>query len=138
MRGWKDAGMLTVLATPDPNKDKGEVLYNAHCATCHQGDGTGLPAHFPPLKGDEVVNAPDPITLVRAILFGVKGVEIKGVKYEAQMPHFDRQLSDEEIAAIATFTRSHWGNYGPKVNPAVVTEARKTPPAQGPSDAPHP
>jgi mono/diheme cytochrome c family protein len=137
MRGWKDAGMPTVVATPDANKDKGEVLYNAHCATCHQGDGTGLPAHFPPLKGDDVVNAPDPITLVRAILFGVKGVPIKGVEYEATMPHFDTSLSDEEIAAIATFARTHWGNYGAKVNPAVVTEARKSAPKEGKPDAPH-
>jgi mono/diheme cytochrome c family protein len=128
MRGWKDAGLPTVVATPDPNRDRGEVLYNAHCATCHQGDGTGLPAHFPPLKGDDVVNAPDPGTLVRAILYGASGMEIKGVQYEARMPHFDHTLSDEEVAAIASFVRSHWGNYGGKVNPAAVTKERQDAP----------
>ena len=130
MHGWKDAGLPTVLATPDANLDRGQVLYNANCATCHQGDGVGLVAHFPPLKGDDVVNAPDPSTLVRAILYGASGMEIKGVQYDARMPGFARVLSDEEVAAIATFVRGHWGNAGSKVNPAVVTQERKDAPAE--------
>jgi mono/diheme cytochrome c family protein len=130
MHGWKDAGLPTVVATPNPTVERGQTLYNANCATCHQGDGVGLVAHFPPLKGDEVVNAPDPSTLVRAILYGAGPMEIKGVPYEARMPGFARVLSDEEVAAIATFVRSHWGNTGPKVNPAVVTKERQDAPKE--------
>lgn len=133
MRGWKDAGMPTVVATPDPKQNRGLTLYSANCAACHQADGLGLPAHFPPLKGDIVVNAPDPSTLVRAILYGAQPMEIKGVPYEAHMPGFSRALSDEEVAAIASYVRNTFGTSNGKVNPAVATRERKDAPAPEPS-----
>lgn len=123
MRGWKDVGLPTVLASPLPETDKGQTLYAAHCAACHQGDGGGLTGHFPPLRGDEVVNAPDGTTLARAIIYGVKGLEIKGVSYSALMPGFPK-LTNEEIAAIATHVRSRWGNHAPPVTAADVARAR--------------
>jgi mono/diheme cytochrome c family protein len=123
MREWKDLGLPTVLASPLPDNDKGQTLYSAHCAACHQGDGAGLTGHFPSLRGDEVVVAPDGSTLARAILYGVQGLEIKGERYTAKMPAFPK-LTNEEIAAIATHVRTRWGNHASPLTAADVARVR--------------
>jgi mono/diheme cytochrome c family protein len=41
------------------------------------------------------------------------------------MPSFAGQLSDEEIAAVATYIRTSWGNHAGPVNPAEVASVRR-------------
>jgi mono/diheme cytochrome c family protein len=43
---------------------------------------------------------------------------------EAGMPAFAAQLTDRQVAAIATFIRNSWGNEHGMVDPAVVTALR--------------
>src|SRR5258706_4253552 len=44
-------------------KSKGEKVYAASCAPCHQANGKGLPPVFPPLDGDKVVNGPKAVQI---------------------------------------------------------------------------
>lgn len=97
----------------------GEALYMSTCAACHQQDGKGLAGAFPALAGSPIVNSEDPELLVTIIL---KGYDAR-TEYGA-MPGLEDQLSDEEIAAIATHERSSWGNDAPAVTAEEVKKIR--------------
>ncbi|MFS8616429.1 MAG: cytochrome c, partial [Solitalea sp.] len=99
----------------------GAAVYTQTCAACHQAQGQGLPGAFPALAGSPIVNDSDPETLIRIILQG----------YDARpefaaMPPFASQLSDEEVAAIATHERSSWGNDAAPVTAEEVQKIRET------------
>ncbi len=86
----------------------GKALYAAQCAACHQASG-GLPGVFPPLDGSEWVQG-EPRVLANILLHGITGeITVKGNKYQGAMPAFP-QLSDAELAGIASFIRSNWSN----------------------------
>jgi nitrite reductase (NO-forming) len=104
-------------------------LYGANCAACHQPTGTGLPGAFPPLKGDVAVLNADPATQLGTILHGAHGVIIGGVTYPSPMPAFAATLSDADIADIANYERTSWGNQGKPVTADQVKAAR----AKGPT-----
>ncbi len=87
----------------------GKALYAAQCAACHQASGAGLPGVFPPLDGSEWVQG-EPRVLANILLHGITGeITVKGNKYQGAMPAFP-QLSDAELAGIASFIRSNWSN----------------------------
>lgn len=87
----------------------GKTLYVAQCAACHQVTGLGVPGVFPPLDNSEWVQG-EPRILANILLHGVSGeIEIAGQKYQGLMPAFS-QLSDAELARVATYIRSAWSN----------------------------
>ena len=83
-----------------------------------------MPGTFPPLADDPVVNAADPTAHITTVLDGLGGKELNGQKYEAEMPPFADQLSDQGIADIIDHERTSWGNHGPLVTPADVAKLR--------------
>ncbi|NGY05072.1 cytochrome c oxidase subunit II [Solimonas terrae] len=91
---------------------KGQAVYTANCAACHQASGAGLPPNFPSLHGSKVANGPAEAHITQIL----KGKNL--------MPPF-AQLSDEDIAAVATFERTSWGNQGSVVQPSQVAALRK-------------
>jgi cytochrome c oxidase cbb3-type subunit 2 len=116
-----------VDAAPDAGASdavKGKALFTANCAACHQASGEGLPGAFPPLKGNAAVNDADPTTHIRAVLYGLQGVEVGGVVYPSPMPPFGATLSDADIASIIDYERTSWGNHGAPVTAAQVAAER--------------
>jgi cytochrome c oxidase cbb3-type subunit 2 len=108
-----------IVAQQKPEKASaglGAELYRTSCASCHQINGQGVANVFPAMVNDPVVTAPDPSDHIRIVLFGAKGGSLKGVTYQAQMPAWADQLSDEEAAAVINHERTSWGN-----NARVVT-----------------
>lgn len=108
----------------DPNKvwtlpelvKRGEAVYTANCAGCHQPNGKGLPPAFPALDGSKIAIGPKADHL---------GIVLNG-KAGTAMQAFGKQLSDSEIAAVVTYERNAWGNKaGDMVTPAEVKAARK-------------
>ena len=105
----------------DPNKvwtsadlmGRGQNVYSANCAACHQSNGRGVTNAFPSLVGAKTPNGPKE-EHVLLVLNGRQGTA---------MPSF-RQLSDTDIAAVVTFTRQSWGNKGGDVQPAEVRVLR--------------
>ena len=96
-------------------KARGEKVYAAHCAACHQASGKGA-GTIKPLDGSPVVLDADKIHQITTVLQGVNN---------GAMPSW-RQLSDTELAAVITFTKNNWGNHtGQIVQPAEVAAARK-------------
>ena len=87
--------------------EQGQKLYGANCAVCHQAGGTGAPPVFPALNGNEKLK--DLNLIVRPIRLG-----------QGAMPPLSR-LTDEEIAALATYIRNAWSN---KFGPATAVQVK--------------
>ena len=96
--------------------ERGQKVYAANCVACHQATGKGVPGAFPALDGSKVVlgKQDDQIAL---LLNGKQGTAMASFK----------QLSDVELAAVATYTRNAWGNKAEDntVQPSDFTAARK-------------
>jgi len=109
--------------------DLGAEVYRreAHCITCHQADGQGLPAaQFPSVAKSPWVNG-DPRRLIRIVLHGLMGpIEVNGTKYPGQVPMTAfKGLSDQEVAGVVTYVRNAFGNQGSAVTPAQVAAERQ-------------
>jgi mono/diheme cytochrome c family protein len=106
------ATMLAVCASATPLRSQsmrgnlthfpeqsGEALYKAICQGCHMPDANGATGAgtYPALAGNaKLGNAGYPLFVV-----------IRGQK---AMPPFGGTLSDEQIAAVVNYVRSHFGN----------------------------
>jgi mono/diheme cytochrome c family protein len=100
---------------------EGEEIFAANCQPCHGPEGGG--SEGPALAGNEGLQAQSPI--LNQVLFG-----------GAYMPAF-AQLTDREIAAVATFIRNSWENEFGGVTEETVAAARtEGAPAEGGGDAP--
>jgi cytochrome c oxidase subunit II len=99
---------------------RGEGVYTANCAACHQATGKGVPPAFPPLDGSKIATGP-----VAAHL----DVVLNGVVRNGQataMVAWKNTLSPTEIAAVVTYERNAWGNHvGDVVQPSQVAAAGK-------------
>jgi mono/diheme cytochrome c family protein len=103
---------------PDPTRAAGASLYLDHCAGCHQAGGRGMPGVFPPLAGNGVVLSSDPADILKVVLHGVPA---QG-KY-VPMPAFAGQLNDQQVADLANYLRTSWGN-GAAPNTTAAMAAR--------------
>jgi cbb3-type cytochrome c oxidase subunit III len=118
--------LATVAARPgaQPAAPDGKQVYAKICATCHQANGAGLPEKYPPLAGSEWATG-DEARLVRVILHGLTGpIDVEGETFNAEMPPWGPSLGDADIAAVATYVRSSWGNAAAPVAVATVTRIR--------------
>jgi cytochrome c oxidase cbb3-type subunit 2 len=102
----------------------GQQLFIANCSACHQASGEGLRGVFPSLKGDAVVNNPDPTQQIHTVLFGLQGGTIGGVQYASPMPPFGSALSDQDVAELIDYERGAWANHGKPAAPADVAAVR--------------
>jgi mono/diheme cytochrome c family protein len=113
-------GGVVAAAAPSPAPEApkaatvdGRALYEQNCASCHQPDGQGMPPTFPALAGN--AKLADAEYVIKTVLYGKPGTA---------MPPFNK-LSDEEVAAIASYVRTAWGNdFGP-VSPEDVARLRE-------------
>lgn len=88
---------------------KGGEIYNANCVGCHQAEGAGMAPMFPRLAKNP--HLADAAYVTNVVINGLQNKEIvvDGQTYNGVMPGF-AQLSDEDVAAVATFVRNSWGN----------------------------
>ena len=94
---------------------RGEKVYTANCAACHQANGMGLPGVFLPINGSKVATGPID-EHIRTVLNGRPGTA---------MAAFGGQLSDTDIAAVVTYQRNAWDNKtGDAAQPAQIAAAR--------------
>jgi cytochrome c oxidase subunit 2 len=94
---------------------RGEKVYAANCAACHQPNGAGLPPAFPALDGSKITKGPKA---------GHLDIVLKG-KPGTAMAAFGAQLSDTDIAAVVAYERNAWSNkLGELIQPAEVKALR--------------
>ncbi len=105
----------------DPNKvwtleeiaKRGEKVYAANCAACHQANGKGA-GSIKGLDGSALVLDSDKAKQIKVLLNG----------QGAGMPAW-KQLSDTDIAAVITYTKNNWSNKtGQLVQPAEIKASR--------------
>ena len=109
----------------------GKQLFNGLCVACHQASGLGLPGVFPPLDASEWVNGDERI-VANILLHGISGeINVKGTVYKSAMPAFN-QLSDTELAALASHIRSTWSNKSPPLKAELFAQERKAHPRTAP------
>jgi cytochrome c oxidase subunit 2 len=94
---------------------RGEKVYAANCAVCHQPSGKGGGA-IKALDGSPIVLNADKAQQIEVLLKG---------RNNGAMPSW-KALSDTEIAAVITYTKNHWTNAtGQIVQPADVVALRQ-------------
>lgn len=95
---------------------RGEKVYAANCAVCHQANGKGTAA-FKALDGSPIVLSADKTEQIHVVLNG--RTSPTGV-----MPPW-KQLSDTDLAAVISYTKNSWGNKtGQIVQPSEVLAQR--------------
>jgi mono/diheme cytochrome c family protein len=105
---------------------RGRGYYIDDCAGCHMENGEGLAGVFPPLKGNNVVQASDAETVVHVILTGAKTATTKQNPTGLAMPAFDWKLDNQQIADLVTYLRNAWGNHGDAISANKVADTRHT------------
>ncbi len=120
---WVDVERKKAAAKlDDPNKvwtlddilKRGERVYAANCAACHQANGKGA-GPIKPLDGSAIVLDTDHTKQLHILLNGANN---------GAMPSW-KQLSDTDLAAVATYTKNTWSNKtGQLVQPSEVVAER--------------
>ena len=105
-------------------KPPGAQQYLRNCVWCHGRDGQGLGFQLSALAGNPSVIDPDALSVINIILNGAGRVVRHDVPDTYRMAPFRVQMSDAEIAAVASFIRSSWGNAAPPVQEKQVGELR--------------
>ena len=100
--------------TLDEIMKRGEKVYAANCAACHQANGKGA-GPVKPLDGSAIVRDANHALQIQVVLHGAANLG---------MPSWS-QLSDTDIAAVITYTKNTWSNKtGQLVQPAEVVAQR--------------
>ena len=94
---------------------RGEKVYAANCAACHQASGKSV-GPIKALDGSAIVLDSDHGKQLQVLLNGAAG---------GAMPSW-KALNDTDLAAVATYTKNNWSNQsGQIVQPSEVLAARK-------------
>jgi len=110
-------------AAADELMAKGEAIFLANCAACHQPGGTGLAGAFTPLAGSDFLQG-NREKVMGAALFGLTGpITVNGVEYNGVMPS-QGHLPDEDLAAALSYVFGSWGNGGAAVSVEEVAALR--------------
>ena len=127
-----DAAVPAALHAGDES-GRGAATYVDSCAGCHRTDGQGYAQVFPALAGNSAVLTADPSSVVQIVLRGAAMPATQSAPSTFAMPAFGWRLGDRQVADVATFVRTSWGNRAPPVTAADVAKVRKAlpPPADG-------
>jgi mono/diheme cytochrome c family protein len=103
--------------TPEtaPSFEQGEQIYHNVCLACHGRSGGGVLYSETVLNGSAFVTG-NPDKVIATILYGKEG--------EGSMPSWDKKLTDQEVAAVATYIRQAWSNQADPVTAAMVAKVR--------------
>lgn len=112
-------------APPAAALARGGKVYEQQCAQCHGDQGQGEPGAFPALAGNRAVVLADPTNVLRVVLQGGYLPATAGNPRPHGMPPFQHLLSDEDVAAVATYVRNSWGNRAAGVGTMEVYRARE-------------
>jgi len=102
----------------------GARIFLDSCSACHRLNGQGAMTAFPGLAGNPMVQSRDPASLIEVILAGSRLPSTAAAPSSMAMPGFAWRYDDTEVAALASFIRSAWGNHAPPVMPGQVTDVR--------------
>ncbi|MEO6840357.1 MAG: cytochrome c [Bradyrhizobium sp.] len=114
-----------VVPPTETQINDGAKIYKRACIACHEMDGSGAPRVYPPLPGNANLQSAIPANTLRIILEGAHTVTTPRAPNSGSMPAYANDLSDQEIADVATYIRNSWGNSASAVTSEQVARARK-------------
>jgi mono/diheme cytochrome c family protein len=118
-----DATIRTFMAGDE--RSAGGRIYMDSCAACHRLSGGGERVAFPTLAGNSIVLNSDPSSLIAVILDGARLPSTAAAPSGLAMPPFGWRYDDVDIAEVATFVRTNWGNGARPITAAQVAMVRK-------------
>ncbi|WP_181955602.1 c-type cytochrome [Rahnella variigena] len=123
--------LLSLKAEAQPASSKkavateaGQQTFMRYCSTCHGVKGDGKAFAIPALAGNLTVNAENPQTLLRVILYGAQ-TPVTAEHMSNTMPGYGWTLTDQQAADLTNTLRASWGNQVAAVTPGDVAKARK-------------
>jgi mono/diheme cytochrome c family protein len=120
----KNDGAATPVSAQDSAMRVGGAIFRDECSACHTPDGKGVPSLFPMLNGSPAVQSREATSIIGVILHGARSVGTDTEPTAPAMPAFGRFLTDDQIAAVATYIRNAWGNAAPAVTAEQVKHMR--------------
>ncbi|HEX4910965.1 MAG TPA: copper-containing nitrite reductase [Permianibacter sp.] len=119
-----DAPKKAVAKSLDEQIAAGQRVYDQNCAACHQPNGEGVPAAFPPLAQSDFL-LEDKQRAISVVLNGRQGeIKVNGKTYVGAMPAV--KLDDESTANVVNYILNSWGNKGGSVSVDDVKKVRAT------------
>ena len=98
-----------------PSFEQGKKIFQNDCLACHGKGGGGVLYRETVLNGRALVTG-SPDKVIAIILYGKEG--------EGSMPGWDKKLTDQEVAAVATYIRQAWSNRAEPVTAEMVAKVR--------------
>ena len=99
----------------DPSFQQGQEIYKSDCLPCHGPNGGGILYSKTVLNNSAFVTG-NPDEVIALILHGRMG--------SGAMPGWQEKLTDQEVAAVATYIRQAWSNQAAAVTAAMVAGVR--------------
>jgi mono/diheme cytochrome c family protein len=115
------------ISAGDPAMKVGAAIFGDECSACHTPNGRGIPSLFPMLNGSPAIQSREATSIIGVILHGARSAGTKEEPTSPAMPAFDRFLTDDQVAAVATYIRNAWGNAAPAVTADQVKKMRAAP-----------
>jgi mono/diheme cytochrome c family protein len=103
---------------------RGASMYLDSCSACHRVNGRGASGVFPSLVNNPMVTQANADSLIGVILAGTRLPSTASAPSPLAMPPFGWRYNDDDVAQLATFVRSSWGNQGAAVTAKEVAAVR--------------
>lgn len=101
----------------EASMQRGELVYNDMCATCHLPNGQGTAHTYPPLANSDFLRN-NQIESIKAVKYGMSGeIVVNGITYNSTMAPLG--LTDQEVADVLNYINNSWGN---EIDHFVTTE----------------
>lgn len=107
-----------VIVLDPPREQAGAMLFEEHCVSCHGADGAGREGVGGRLAQNGAITDGPALNIISLML---KGIEPRG-EWGA-MPDFADVLSDQDLADIANYVRTSWGNQATSFATADLAQA---------------
>lgn len=103
--------------------DAGEAVYKKNCMACHQANGTGMAAVFPPLV-DNANIADNPMYIAETVVKGKSGeISVNGATYNGMMPPM-AYMTDSDIAAVVNYVNKKFAGGSKEISAEDVKAIR--------------
>lgn len=125
-KGWRASLPSPSPDLTDPRQESlAKDLYTRNCANCHGDEGIGEPGQFPPLARSTWLKEKSADDAIDVVLLGMSGeVKVNGKTYNGLMQGYAEKLDDAEVAMIATYVNTRWGNKGDAITSTQVAARR--------------
>ncbi|PHR64676.1 cytochrome c [Pseudidiomarina marina] len=117
------AASVLALFSAGVHADAGEAVYKKNCMACHQANGQGMAAVFPPLVDNSNITD-KPAYIAETIVKGKSGkITVNGAEFNGMMPPM-AYMTDADIAAVVNYVNTKFASGSKEISAAEVKAVR--------------